>query len=838
MKFKTNFKYGIVLFFILVSSPCYGQLGGPSTDYDAPEELIVSDVNVKGTNAFDEQTVVIFTGLQKGDVIRMPGDKLPNIIKKLWKLNLFQKIDIYTTKLAGDSVEIDIELEDLPQISNIIVKGIDDDEDEYRDVLSAADLKIGIRATENLLINTQNTIKNKYVSEGYYYSDVKVSLLEVDSTKNFEMLISINKKEETAIEEIKIMGNVEIDEDDLLDQIEETNVETWYNFLFVDSRLIEDDFDKDKKSIIEYYRENGYRDAKILSDSVYAYDDESIGIVINVSEGRKYYHRNINWVGNKTLTNEQLDQTLNIRKGDIYDSKQLMTKIRGGEDPSEIDIQTLYLDQGYLFAQVNPIELYAENDSVDLEIQIYEGEKAKISKISVTGNTITHDDVVFRKVRTRPGQLFSKTDIQRSFRELAQTSFFDPEQIGVDPVPDPTNNTVQINYSVVEKSTDQVELQGGFGGVGFFGSVGLTFGNFSIKDFFNPDAWSPVPRGAGETISIRLQQGAFYTNVNLSFVDPYLTSGFRPLSLSTSVFFSQQFATTFGTSFITANDVDESSELQILGIEVGIGKGLTWPDDFFRFRVSAGYRRYTLKDYNISLFNISNGVANNLSFEFTLSRLSSGPNPIYPTQGSDISLSLDITPPYSLFRDIDPETITQSERIKFLEYYKVSTTADFYTTLWDKLVLRNKFQAGFLNSYNDVLGIPPFERFYVGGSGLVQNVADGREIIALRGYPDNSLSSRLGSTAYGKISTELRYPVTTEQQITIFLMTFFEAGRGFDFSSEFQFFDLQRSAGVGVRLFMPIIGTIGFDYGYGFDRIPGTVGVSGWNPHFIIGQSF
>ena len=820
----------IFLFALLPLTSTLSQNNLTRKDYNSPDKYIIADIQVLGVKQFSPATIISYTGLTKGEEIEIPSDRFGKIIDKLWSQDLFGKVDIYSYKVLGDSVYLMIELNELPLIAGIKYTGVDDEE-ELRPKVT---VRSGDRFSKSMSTDIQRDIKKYYEGEGYYFATSQVEVKESMKVKGaVDLEIKVDEGEEIEINEIIFRGVEQLDPSDIKDEMEKTLEDKWWRW-FSDSRLVKKDFEEDKKKIIAFYRANGFRDARIERDSVYLFDSENLNVIIDITEGAKYHYKNIDWKGNELYPSELLSKVLQIDQGDVYDATLLNERLMGSQDGD--DVRTLYMDRGYLFANITPLERQVAGDSISLEILVYEGQPARVDRVTFSGNTVTKDEIVLRTIRTRPGDLFSKTAIQRTFRELAQLSFFDPEKIGVDPAPKPATNTVDIHYTLSEKSTSQVQLQGGWGGGGLFGSVGLSFGNFATSGIFDADEWTPIPRGDGQKLSLNYQQGVFYNTTSLSFTEPYLTKGYKPYSLTTSLYYTHR-SFTQRTGFSTLQS-DDNRYLTIAGLDVGITKGLTFPDDYFYVGAQVSYQRYTMQDYPISLFDFSTGVSNNLSYTLSLNRNSSGPNPIYPTTGSIFSMKGKFTFPYSLFRD-DLSSLTSAQKLSWLEFYKLTFKADWYTTIWDKMVFRFNTQLGYLGAYDYRVGIVPFERFYVGGTGLVQAFRDAREVIPLRGYNDNSLSDIYGSTAFTKFSLELRYPITLKPTASIYVLSFVETGNGKrEGVGNLSLFDTRRSAGFGVRIFLPFFGMLGFDMGYGFDPAFGQQGPSGWNTHFILGQQF
>ncbi len=602
-----------------------------------------------------------------------------------------------------------------------------------------------------------------------------------------------------------------------------------YN-IFKSSKLITEEFEKDKISVIEKYNELGFRDAKIIYDSIVKHDEKTVDIYIGIEEGRRYYFRNITWLGNTKYSSEFLSQVLGIKPGDLYNQKQLEEKLF--YDP--IGVMSLYQDDGYLFSNIMPVEVVVENDSIDLEMRIYEGKQAIINRISILGNTRTNDHVVLREIRTKPGNLYKRSDVQRTIRELAQLGYFNAEKLNVDFNPDPAEGTVDLEYIVEEQPSDQVELSGGWGAGVIVGSLGLTFNNFSLRNIFNLKSYSPLPSGDGQRLSIRAQAGGYgygYRNFSFSFVEPWF-GGRKPNSLAVSAFHSIESN--------NAKATENKIHLKVSGVALGLGQRLKVPDDYFTLYNEISYKYYDILNY--SYFIYTTGISNNLSLKTSLGRHSSGPNPIFPTVGSSFSVSVEFTPPYSWFngKDYTSADMTQNERYKWIEYHKYRVTGQWFTTLAGSrdgssraLVLMTKFDFGLLGMYNKKVGPSPFEGFQMGGDGMYNMGIYGIETIALRGYEHNSLTPDAGGNIFNKYTVELRYPLTLNPTATFYLVGFAEAGNAWHSTKTYNPFDIKRAAGAGVRVYMPMIGMLGIDWGYGFDSTGKKSQI-----HFVLGQQF
>ena len=829
------------------------------------KEYTIAEIKVTGSSNYNDQTVIAFTGLREGDKIYIPGDRMSNVIKKLWDLGLFSDINFYITKIEEDKAYLELEIKEVPELNEVTIAGFKKKK-RREEIIKDNKLKKGTKVTENLIATTRANIKEDYTSDGYLNAKVNIRTQAVQDstgseTSKVNLILNIDRGEKVKISSIDIEGNEVFSNAKVRRQMK-TKRKNFLRF-WKRSKFIEEDYENDKEKIVKKYKEKGYRDARIVSDSITKIDDKNIAIDLKIEEGDKYYFGNIEFLGNSVYTDQQLKQVLGINKGDVYNGVLLKKKIADNEKPDADDLTNLYQNNGYLFSQINPVETRVYNDTIDFEIRIVEGKIAYFDNVVVNGNDKTNDHVIYRNLRTRPGQKYSKEDVVRTVRELGQLGFFDAERLAPDfKNVNPNDGTLDLEYNVVESGASQIELQGGYGGGGFVGTLGLSFNNFSLKGIFDKDAYKPLPMGDGQTLSLRLQASTFYRTFSLSFSEPWL-GGKKPIRLTTSLSHTEQY---FYDRL--AREADRDRRFLITGGSIGLAKRLTVPDDYFTLSTALSFQHYNLKNYNIGLFNFPNGHANNFAVTVGLSRDNTFTNPIYPMGGSKFSITAKLTPPYSLWNgidygDLENQAAYQDEdgnpdlakidqqRFNWLEYYKIKFNGDWYNQIADKLVLRTNVEYGFLGAYNSDRGIPPFERFYLGGDGLGGYSLDGRETIRLRGYPNQSLipidrnytatgiSEFDGATIYNKYSLELRYPITLKPSASIYALTFAEGGASYDGFKDFNPFQLNRSAGFGVRIFMPAFGLLGIDFGYGFDPIPGTNnGSNGWETHFIIGQQF
>ncbi|MFP4024674.1 MAG: outer membrane protein assembly factor [Thiohalospira sp.] len=849
---------------ILAQEVNYSSL--PVANYKAPQEYVIKEISVTGIKYLDKNILVNLSGLGVGQEITVPGDDITNAIQKLWDQGLFSDVKITVTDEVMDSISLEIFLLERNRLSELEIYGLKKGKES--DIREKLELKRGMQVTENIINSAKKTIQDYLYDKKFL--NAKVDIVQVDDTttrlNNVKLKIYIDKGEKVKIKDINFKGNTVFTDGKLRRTMKETK-KVNLNF-FKPSKFIDNLYEEDKEKIIAEYNAKGYRDAEIVEDSIYEVNEERIAIDIEIYEGDQYFFRNINWVANTKYSSELLSRALKIQKGDPYDLEMLNERLNSAEDA----VSNLYLDHGYLFFNVSPSVQKIENDSVDVQLRIYEGKRVSLSEIRIAGNTKTNEHVIRREMYTRPGQLFSKSDIVRSQRELAQLDFFDPEQFGVEPTNiNQAEGTVDLEYKVVEKSTDQLEVSGGWGAGMFVGTLGLRFNNFSARKLLQKDAWKPIPSGDGQTLSLRAQtNGQYYSAYSFSFVEPWF-GGKKPNSFSVSAYYTIQKNTTY---FYEVGD----EFIKILGASVGLGQRLKWPDDYFTISNSINYQRYSLNEWGG--FIINNGDANNFSLTTTFARNSTD-QIIYPRSGSSFSLSLQITPPYSLFKGDKFWEISEQEKLNianklpdkyeewetfsetdkdfyienaindeinqkkfnWVEYHKWKYKGAWYLRVWDDLVLATNTEFGYLGYYNENIGYSPFGRFDLGGDGLSGYSLYGVETIALRGYENGSLTprdenGRKAGNVYQKINFELRYPVALKPQATIYILAFAEAGNAWSDINNYNPFKIKRSAGVGLRAFLPMFGLLGVDWGYGFDNIPGIEDANGSQFHFVIGQQF
>lgn len=807
------------------TSKAQGQLGGDIIiDYAAPKQYVLGPITVSGTKYLDKKVLVSLSGLAEGDTLMIPGEGVTKALENLWDQGLFSDIDIQVTRTEADYIFLNIHLQERPRLNKFALKGIR--KGEANDIREKIKLIKGKVVTDNLIVRTTQIIKDHFIDKGFYNVEVKTKMIpDTVLPNNVLLTFDVKKNKKAKINKIIIHGNEKVKTAKIKRQMKETKEKKIYRF-FKTSKFLKDDYKVDKQAIIAKYNQMGYRDATLVKDSVYKVG-KNLNIEITIEEGKKYYFRNISWTGNTKYPTDLLTKILGIKKGDIYDQARLESNLF--MNPNGRDISSLYLDDGYLFFQVDPVEVLVENDSIDLEMRIHEGKQATINKIIIKGNTKTNDHVIRREIRTKPGQLFSRSDIIRTQRELSQLGYFDPEQFGIDTKPNAEAGTVDIIYTVVERPSDQIELSGGWGAGRVVGTLGVSFNNFSARNMFKRGAWRPLPAGDGQRLSVRAQSnGLFFQSYNASFTEPWL-GGKKPMSFSISGFYSIQ------SNGRAIGDVDRQS-IGIGGISVGLGKRLKWPDDFFTMQYEVSYQNYQLNNYTGLIAGLSDGTSHSFAFGVTLSRNSIS-DPIFPTSGGVISLGVEFTPPFSSFLGVNYDTASVEEKYNWIEYHKWKFDAKQYIQLAKNLVVQAKVQFGFLGNYHPQLE-SPFERFYVGGDGLSGFGLDGREIVALRGYDNNSLSPQGGSAIFTKYNMELRYRISANPSATIFVLGFLEAGDAWNSFKDFRPFDVKKSAGVGLRIFLPMFGLLGLDYGWRFDDVPGQLDMKPGQFHFSIGQQF
>lgn len=818
---------------------------GYDLDYLTPKTYEIGGITYEGAENFDTRVVQLVAGLQVGDRIKVPGDKVSAAIENLWKQGMFEDVQIRVSRIQGSIIFLKIILKERPRMEKFAFTGVRKGEaDKLREEIKIANGEV---VTENMLRTSVNKIKGYYIDKGYTRVEVNPTM-EKDTNGRVTITFNVNRGKVVKIDSLIFEGNEQMKTTKLQSKMEKTHdvhyfwkLMFWTKGFWKKSRYIESDFREDLDKVIAYYNEQGFRDARIVSDTVWDVpQDEMKGgakkkskqdmlkVKVKVYEGQRFFFRNITFSGNTVYSDELLHRALRINKGDPYNKKELDMNI--SYNPAGTDITSLYMDNGYLFFRATPVEVAVEGDSIDIEIRIVEGKQARIRNVSVEGNTITNDKVIMRELHTRPGDLFSRDAILRSRRELVTLGYFKEESIEPIPKPNAEDGTVDIVYKVEEGSTSQLNLQGGYGGGMVIGQIGVQLNNFSVRNIFKKDAWVPLPAGDGQKLGINaVTNGTHYYSLSASFTEPWL-GGHQAQSLTGSVYHNL-----YSNGFYYSKGDANYYSLKITGAGVSFSKRLKWPDDYFIMSHGISYKHYTLENYsqlNTSIF--TDGVANDLSYGFTLSR-NSLDSPIYARSGSEVSFSAYITPPYSLISG-KTEFATRQEKYKWIEYYKVNIRGSWMLNLVGDVVLNTRFRFGIMSYYNDNIGLSPFGRYYLGGDALSSWMFDGREVVPLRGYENNSLgaSTNGGGAVFDRFTLELRQPIIESNSATIWIAGFVEGGNCWGDISEFQPFKMYNSAGIGVRLFMPIFGLIGVDWGYGFSDVNG---IGGSQFHFSIGQS-
>lgn len=878
-----NYKIPLIAFLLtLFVQFSFGQIATENDSTKTPEihysnanpKYEIAEITITGADNYEDFVLVGFSGLAVGDIINIPGDQITDAVKRFWKQGLFADVKIYATKMTDKKVWLNISLKERPRVSDITFAGLKKGE------IEDLEIKLGIvkgnQITPNISDRARKVIEDFMKEKGFLNVEAKVYQRNDPKKPGFVIVdVIVDKKLKTKVHSIVITGNKALSFNQINKTMKKTNDKNWRNF-FRTKKFVKEEFEKDKIALIDKYNEIGYRDAYIVSDSVVSFDDKTVDVYITVSEGEKYYFRNITWIGNTIYPYDYLNAILGIKKGDVYNHKHLMERLQTDESDA---VSKLYQDRGYLFSQIEPVEVLIEGDSIDFEMRIYEGKPATINEIGIKGNTRVYEHVVRRELRTKPGQLYSQSDIMRSLRELAQMGHFDQEKLKPDIQPNQENGTVDVTYELETKGSDQVEFSAGWGATGIVGSIGLKFSNFAIQNLFRPETYRIVPQGEGQTFSLNARtNGKSYSSVSMSFLEPWL-GGKRPNSLSSSIYYSSQstisdrylnnmqsqsgygmgydpygsYGGSYGmggygnnSSYYQAQydkETDPDKYMRTVGASIGYGKRLNWPDDYFTFYGELSYQLFMLKGWYKSMFPMTEGQFNNLSLNLTLSR-SSIDNPIYTRRGSAFSLGLKITPPYSAINGKDyTQPMTDQERYKWIEYHKWTFTGKMFTPLTsnDKaLVLMTRVMFSYLGNYNENAK-SPFETFYMGGDGMSAYTSYGTDYVAMRGYesgsltPYNPVTGSYAGYLYNKFTMELRFPLSLEQSATIYALTFLEAGNAFSTIKGYNPFDLKRSAGVGVRIFLPMFGMMGIDWAYGFDK--GVNGVQGGSQfHFVLGQ--
>lgn len=807
-------------------------------DYLTPKTYEIGGISFEGADNFDHRVVQLVAGLQVGDKVKIPGDKISGAIENLWKQGMFDDVQIRVSRIQGNIAFLTIVLRERPRMLKFAFTGVKKGEDKK--LREEIQIKTGDVVTENMLRISSNKIKSYFIEKGYTRVEVTPTTEEADSTGRLIVTFNVKRGNKVKIDSLIFDGNQEVSTSTLKGKMQKTrdvhfrkSLRFWKKVFWKKSRYMENDFREDLNNIISYYNEQGYRDARIVLDTVWEVpqaelkkkDQDRLRVKVVLHEGRKFYFRNITFSGNTVYSDDVLRRSLRISKGDPYNKRLLEENLT--YNPSGTDITSLYMDNGYLFFRATPVEVAVENDSIDIEIRIVEDKQARIRNVSIEGNTITNDKVIMRELRTRPGDLFSREAMMRSYRELLALRFFEEQSVKPEPRPNAKDGTVDIVYHVKEGSTSQLNLQGGYGSGMFIGQIGIQLNNFSIRNIFNKDAWVPLPAGDGQKLAFNATtNGSSYYSFSASFTEPWL-GGRRAQSLTGQIYHNYL----SNGLWVRKND-NSFYSLQITGLGVSFSKRLKWPDDYFIMSHGVAYKHYILNNYsNLAAGLFTHGTANDISYIFTISR-NSFDSPFYTRSGSEISLSAYLTPPFSLLSGKDYSNATPEEKYKWIEYYKVNLHGSWFLNLVGDVVLSTRFRFGWMSYYNDDIGLAPFGRYFLGGDGLSSWVLDGREVIPLRGYENNSLSPDGGGSVFDRFIIELRQPIVESGSATIWVLGFVEGGNCWPKLSDFQPFKMYNSAGLGVRLYLPMLGLIGIDWGYGFD---GKYGGSQF--HFSIGQS-
>ncbi|MES2798737.1 MAG: outer membrane protein assembly factor BamA [Bacteroidota bacterium] len=804
----------LLFFLLMLNCAAYGQM---DVDPKNPQEYVIGPIRVDGADNYDHNAIKLIAGLKPGEKITVPGEKISKAIRNLWNEGLFTDVEILAEKEVAGVIYFVIKVTPRPKLSRFKFVGVSKrDADKIREEIT---LFSGKTISENLVFQTESKIKGYFREKGYYKAAVKIDRT-ADSLMNDSELfvINIDRGPKVGIKKIIINGNESVPNWKLKMAMKDTKQKSILR-IFKRSKYTESTYAKDKEALMNKFNAIGLRDASIVKDSVYLKDEKNLYIELTIEEGGKYKFGNIDWIGNALYRSSLLDSVLGIKYGDVYNKELLEKRLFMSQDSR--DISSLYMDRGYLFFQVIPVETNVTDNHINYQMRIIEGKEARVKSVFISGNTKTNDHVIRREIRTKPGDLFNRNDIIRTQRELSQLGYFNDQAFQVNPIPNPEDGTVDISYVVEEKSSDQIELSGGYGGAGvggqrgrIIGTLGLTFNNFSTKNIFKKGAWSPLPGGDGQRLSIRAQSnGRFYQGYNFSFTEPWL-GGKKPNSLSFGLNH-----TALGNGYFPTNSA--YSGIGITGANLGLGRRKKWPDDFFTAYYELSYSYYDVQNYtNFGIF--TTGYANDIALKYVLQR-SSVNQPIYPQSGSNITFMAKSTVPYSALDNTDDYSAwTAQQKYKYLEYYKLKLTGEFFIPLTadKKLVLMPRFGFAFLGAYSKSKGTIPFERYSMGGSGLTGvNQIGGREIISLRGYEDNSISSAAGDPLVAKYTLELRYPISLNPQATFYALAFAEAGNTYPSFKDFNPFNVKRAAGLGIRVFLPMFGMLGLDYGFGFDKL-------------------
>jgi len=852
--------------FLMLSLTMRAQQSGNDivVDYNKPQKYIVGGVRVEGNSYFSPDQIIQITGLQEGMEVTVPSEELTSIVNRLWLQRYFEDVAIAVDSLAPtrDTAFFKIAIMERPRVSRWTFSGVKSG--EQKELLERLNLRRGGEFSEYVAKTSTDIIKRYYKEKGFLNVKVDVNTKRDSVIRSaIRVQFAVDRGEKVKIKTITFNGVENVKESKLVRSMKKTKDSRLMNF-FSSKKFNEAEYENDKRALISAFNEAGYRDARIVKDTMYYLEPGRVQIDFDIDEGRQYYFRDITWTGNSVYSTETLNEILKIEKGDIYDVVTMEKRLFGGGKQTEYDVSKLYKDNGYLFFNLQPVELNIDGDSVDVEMRVVEGKPATLNNIIINGNDLTNERVVRRQIFTRPGYLFSQTEFERSIREIASMGQFDPEAImeygkGYSIIPNQLNNTVDLVYNVTEKPSSQLELSGGWGGNTFVATVGVSFNNFSTRRILDKTAWRPVPLGDAQNLSIRFQtNGTYYTSLSASFSEPWLF-GKKPTSLNLSLYYTRQ---TMSNPYF--NILNNDQYMEVYGFAAGLGNRLKWPDNYFVLYNQLSWQTYKLRDWPYN-FLFDTGISHNLSYTLSLSRNSTDQQ-IYPRVGSDFSFSLQLTPPYSLlrktdrglldedgnptkvksWRDINYDFQSSQDRYRWIEYHKWTFKGAVYTKLVGDLVLMARAQFGYLGYYNRKWGYSPFEGFRVGGDGMSGYDTYGSEIISLRGYENYALTPTATSgyntsgnyyagNVYDKFTVELRYPVILQPQSTIYALLFLEGGNCWADIRKFNPFEIRRSAGVGVRVFLPMIGLLGVDWGYGFDNHDGN---GGSQFHFVIGQQF
>nr|WP_282194110.1 POTRA domain-containing protein [Alistipes ihumii] len=809
-------------------------------DYEHPKQYIINKVKVSGIKYLDPEVVASISGLTKGDTIMIPSDYLSSTLKTMWNQRIYSDVQILTEPV-GDSVNIEIVLRERPRVYDWKIEGVR--KGEMSELLETLKLKKGSELSDFVLNSSKDAIRKYFAEKGFYNADVSVRLENDTTLENVvNVFFVVDRKNRVKIGKIDFEGNTALSDRQLRRSFKKTHQKSIN--IFKGAKYKEKDYEEDKENLIDFYNSRGYRNATILSDSVYRINDKRLGIALKVDEGNKFYYRNVSWTGNSVYETRQLNDMLGISKGETYDKKTLHKRLGIGKHADYEDmssISSLYQNNGYLFSSIDPGEVVVGEDSIDINVKIFEGKQAKINEVRISGNHRVNDRVIRRELYVRPGELYNRALLMQTIRQLNQMQHFDPEKTspGIDLVPN-SNELVDISFPLEEVASDKFEISGGWGSNMFVGSVGVQLNNVSLKNFFKGSEWRPYPHGQNQQLAIRGQtNGSYYKAISLNFTEPWL-GGKKPNSLTVGLYYSDETDAYYAWQ-------SGNRHFRTIGVSVGIGRRLSWPDRYFTIYNEISYQAYNLKDW--SSFLVTNGTSNIFALKTVLAR-NSVDSPIYPRTGSEFSLSLTLTPPYSLFQknvDYADPNLPDYKRYKWIEYHKWQFKAQWYYPLTNnnKLVLMARAEMGYLGSYNKNKP-SPFEGFDVGGDGMSGYNVYGVEIVGLRGYENSALTPYTYTAdgradyarAYNKYTMEIRYPFILKPSSTIYGLVFAEGGNAFKSWKEFDPFLIKRSIGVGARIYLPIVGMLGIDWGYGFDKAVGQTERSGSQVHFIIGTQF